>query len=139
MEKRHLPLLAITELSSLIEKKEVSPVEVVEAHLERIDRLNARLHAYLTICREAALRAAREAEQAIVRGQYHGPLHGMPFAVKDQLSTRGLRTTAGSPIFAERVIDEDATVISTPAAGRRHPPGEAEHDGVWHHRFLAPV
>ena len=110
MEKRHLPLLAITELSSLIEKKEVSPVEVVEAHLERIDRLNTRLHAYLTICREAALRAAREAEQAIVRGQYHGPLHGMPFAVKDQLSTRGLRTTAGSPIFAERVIDEDATV-----------------------------
>ena len=111
MEKRHLPLLAITELSSLIEKKEVSPVEVVEAHLQRIDRLNARLHAYLTVCREAALRAAHEAEQAIARGQYRGPLHGMPFAVKDQLSTRGLRTTAGSPIFAERIIDEDATVI----------------------------
>jgi aspartyl-tRNA(Asn)/glutamyl-tRNA(Gln) amidotransferase subunit A len=111
MEKRHLPWLAITELSSLIEKKEVSPVEVVEAYLERIDRLNTRLHAYLTVCREAALRAARTAEQAIVRGQYHGPLHGIPFAVKDQLATRGLRTTAGSPIFAERVIDEDATVI----------------------------
>jgi aspartyl-tRNA(Asn)/glutamyl-tRNA(Gln) amidotransferase subunit A len=112
MEKRHLPLLTITELSSLLEKKEISPVEVVEAYLERIDRLNARLHAYLTVCREAALRTAREAEQAIVRGQYHGPLHGIPFAVKDQLSTRGLRTTAGSPIFAERVIDEDATVIT---------------------------
>jgi aspartyl-tRNA(Asn)/glutamyl-tRNA(Gln) amidotransferase subunit A len=112
MEKRHLPLLAITELSSLLEKKDVSPVEVVEAHLERIDHLNTRLHAYLTVCREAALCAAREAEQAIVRGQYHGPLHGIPFAVKDQLSTRGLRTTAGSPIFAERIIDEDATVIA---------------------------
>jgi aspartyl-tRNA(Asn)/glutamyl-tRNA(Gln) amidotransferase subunit A len=112
MEKHHLPLLAITELSSLIEKKEVSPVEVVEAYLERIDRLNAPLHAYLTVCREAALGAAREAERAIARGQYHGPLHGVPFAVKDQLSTRGLRTTAGSPIFAERIIDEDATVIA---------------------------
>jgi aspartyl-tRNA(Asn)/glutamyl-tRNA(Gln) amidotransferase subunit A len=111
MEKRHLPWLAITELSSLIEKKDVSPVEVVEAYLERIDRLEARLHAYLTVCREEARRAAREAEQAIIGGQYRGPLHGIPFAVKDQLATRGLRTTAGSPIFAERVIDEDATVI----------------------------
>jgi aspartyl-tRNA(Asn)/glutamyl-tRNA(Gln) amidotransferase subunit A len=111
MEKRHLPWLAITELSPLIEKKDVSPVEVVEAYVERIDRVDARLHAYLTVCREEARRAAREAEQAIVRGQYRGPLHGIPFAVKDQLATRGLRTTAGSPIFAERVIDEDATVI----------------------------
>jgi aspartyl-tRNA(Asn)/glutamyl-tRNA(Gln) amidotransferase subunit A len=111
MEKRDLPLLAVAELARLIGSKEISPVEAVEAHLERIDSLNEQLHAFLTVCREEALQAAREAEQAIARGQYRGPLHGIPYAVKDQLYTRGIRTTAGSPIFADVVPQEDATVI----------------------------
>jgi aspartyl-tRNA(Asn)/glutamyl-tRNA(Gln) amidotransferase subunit A len=112
MEKRDLPMLTVTALAQRIAKKEVSPVEVVQAYLERIEALNPQLHAFLTVCHDAALQTARAAEQAIVRGQYRGPLHGIPYAVKDQLYTRGIRTTGGSPMFAEFVPDHDATVIA---------------------------
>ena len=112
MDQRDLPLLTVAELAPHLEKQDVSPVEVVEAYLERIERLDAQLHAYVTVCREEALQAAREAEQEIRRGQYRGPLHGVPFAVKDQLLTRGIRTTSGSPIFAHVIPDRDATVVT---------------------------
>ena len=95
-----------------IEQKQVSPVEVVEAYQERIERLDPQLNAYLTVCHDEARQAAREAEHAIARGQYRGPLHGIPFAAKDQLYTKGIRTTGGSPIFEHFVPDEDATVIT---------------------------
>ena len=109
MERGNIPLLSATELSELIKKREVSPVE---AYLERIDLLDSRLIAFLTVCRDEALQAAREAEQALSRGEYRGVMHGVPFAVKDQIYTRGIRTTGGSPIFADFVPDEDATVIA---------------------------
>src|SRR5712691_11323513 len=112
MEQSQLPFLTIAELARLIKTKEVSPVEVVEAHLERIERLNPQLHAFLTVCHEDARRAASAAAHEMAHGAYRGPLHGIPFAVKDQLSTRGIRTTAGSPIFGDFVPDEDATVIA---------------------------
>jgi aspartyl-tRNA(Asn)/glutamyl-tRNA(Gln) amidotransferase subunit A len=112
MDRTDLPFLSALELAPLIEKKEVSPVELAEAHLERIDRLDPQLNAYLTVCRDEALQAAREAEHAIARGHYRGPLHGIPFAVKDQLHTKGTRTTGGSPIFQDVVPAEDATVIA---------------------------
>jgi aspartyl-tRNA(Asn)/glutamyl-tRNA(Gln) amidotransferase subunit A len=112
MEKSQLPFLTAAALARLIKTKEVSPVEVVEAHLERIERLNPQLHAFLTVCHEDARRTARAAEQAIAHGVYRGPLHGIPFAVKDQLYTRGIRTTAGSPLFGDFVPGEDATVIA---------------------------
>src|SRR5216683_2802565 len=112
MEKRQLPFLTVVALAHLIKTHEVSPVEVVEAHLERIERLNPQLHAFLTVCPEDARRAARTAEHEIAHGAYRGALHGIPCAVKDQLSTRGIRTTAGSPLFADVVPDEDATVIT---------------------------
>ena len=112
MDKTHIPFLSVAELSSLIRRKEVSPVEATEAYLQRIDELNGTLNAYVTVCREQALEAAKQAEQAIVRGEYHGPLHGVPVAVKDQFYTRGIRTTGGSAILADFVPDRDATVVS---------------------------
>jgi aspartyl-tRNA(Asn)/glutamyl-tRNA(Gln) amidotransferase subunit A len=112
MEKRQLPFLTVAALAHLIKTHEVSPVEVVEAYLERIERLNPPLHAFLTVCPEDARRAARTAEHEMAHGAYRGSLHGIPYAVKDQLSTRGIRTTAGSPLFADVVPDEDATVIA---------------------------
>lgn len=112
MERADIPYLSATDLSELIRDREVSPVEVVEAYLERIDRLNDKLHAYITVCSDEAIQAAREAEDAIAQGNYLGPMHGVPVAVKDQAHTKGIRTTFGSPIFADFVPDEDATVVS---------------------------
>ena len=112
MDKTDIHLLSVAELSRLIEKRELSPVEVTDASLERMERLDPKLNAYLTVCGDDARQAATEAEQALSRGEYHGPMHGIPVAVKDQMYTRGIRTTFGSPIFGDFVPDEDATVIA---------------------------
>ena len=112
MDKADIPFLPVTQLADLIKDRTVSPVEVVESYLDRIDLLNDTLHAYLTVCRDEALQAARESEQILSRDEYLGPLHGVPFAVKDQLNTRGIRTTSGTPIFNDFVPDHDATVIT---------------------------
>ena len=112
MDKADIPFLSVAELSRLIEEKEVSPVEAVEAYLERIDRVDSKLNSYVTVCREEALQAAREAERAIAQGSYLGPMHGIPTAVKDQFYTRGIRTTGGSTILWDFVPDEDATVVA---------------------------
>ena len=112
MEKGDIPYLSATQLSALIKAKEVSPVEAVDAYLERIERLNPTLHAYITVAGDHARQAARESEEALARGEYRGPMHGIPVAVKDQVYTKGIRTTIGSPFFKDFVPDEDATVIS---------------------------
>ena len=112
MDKADIPFLSVAQLSELIQNRTVSPVETVEAYLDRIDSLNGKLYAYLTVCRDEALQAARESEQALDRGEYLGPLHGIPVAVKDQLNTAGIRTTSGTPIFDDFVPEEDATVIA---------------------------
>ncbi|PKB79016.1 MAG: hypothetical protein BZY88_15520 [SAR202 cluster bacterium Io17-Chloro-G9] len=112
MDKADIPFLTVAQLSELIKNRTVSPVEAVEAYLDRIDSLNGKLFAYLTVCRDEALQAARESEQALARGEDLGPLHGIPVAVKDQLNTAGIRTTSGTPIFKDFVPEEDATVIA---------------------------
>src|SRR4030095_7910723 len=112
MEKAEIPFLSVSQLSELIKSRQVSPVEVVEGYLERIDRLNDRLYAYLTVCHDQAVEAAQAAERELARGAYRGPLHGVPVAVKDQLNTAGIRTTCGTPIFNDVVPAEDATVIA---------------------------
>ena len=112
MNSEDIPFLSVAELSQLIESKEVSPVEATQAYLERIDQVDGRLNSYITVCREEALQSAREAESAIAAGRYLGPLHGIPLAVKDQIYTKGIRTTAGSKLLWDFVPDEDATVIS---------------------------
>ena len=112
MEKQDIPFLSATELSGLIHSKEVSPVEATEAYLDRIEQVDGKLNSYITVCRDEALKSAREAEQAIATGEYLGPLHGVPVAVKDQFYTKGIRTTAGSTIMWDFVPDYDATVVS---------------------------
>ncbi|ETW98825.1 MAG: hypothetical protein ETSY2_42110, partial [Candidatus Entotheonella gemina] len=112
MDKGDIPFLPVTELSRLIATKEVSPVEVTAAYLERIDNLDFKFNSYLTVCRTEALQAAQAAEQSIIQGNYLGPMHGIPIAVKDQLWTQGIRSTDGSRILGDFIPDEDATVIA---------------------------
>jgi aspartyl-tRNA(Asn)/glutamyl-tRNA(Gln) amidotransferase subunit A len=96
----------------LIKTKQVSPVEVVQAYLERIERLDRTFHAYITVLPEAVLAAARQAEQEVLRGGELGPLFGVPVAVKDQFWTKGILTTNGSRVYRDFVPDADATVVS---------------------------
>jgi aspartyl-tRNA(Asn)/glutamyl-tRNA(Gln) amidotransferase subunit A len=107
----------VAELSRLIATKEISPVEVVRAHVDRIAALDARLRCFVTVTADAALEAARAAEGELAAGSSRGPLHGVPFALKDLFDTAGVRTTGGSKILAERVPTEDATVVRRLAAG----------------------
>jgi aspartyl-tRNA(Asn)/glutamyl-tRNA(Gln) amidotransferase subunit A len=100
---------SMTELARLIATKAVSPVEVVRVHLDRIAGLDRDLRAYITVCADAAMEAARAAEAALMSGGPVGPLHGVPYALKDLYDTAGTRTTGGSRIFADRVPAADAT------------------------------
>lgn len=103
--------MSATKLAALIRAREVSPVEVVEAHLRRIERLNPALNAVVTVAPDAMERA-REAEEALVRGEELGALHGVPVTIKDTIETRGLRTTSGSRVRAQHVPDEDAPAVA---------------------------
>lgn len=104
--------LSIGEASRLIRRRELSPLELTRACLERIRRLDGTLNAFITVTGESALAAAREAEAAIARGEYRGALHGIPIAIKDIFATQGVRTTAGSRILADWVPEHDATVVA---------------------------
>src|SRR5438067_7887815 len=94
-----------------IRTRRVSPVSLVESCLARIEPVEPRLNAFITVTAELALEQARQAEREIETGRYKGPLHGMPVAVKDLFATKGIRTTAGSRILADWIPDEDATVV----------------------------
>lgn len=112
MIETDLAFAPVTELVRLVRERKVSPVELVRMYLERIDRWDDRLHAYVTVSRDAALEQAKEAEAAVTRGDPLGPLHGIPIGVKDQFLTRGIRTTNGMRTLAEFVPDEDATAVT---------------------------
>src|SRR6201995_374719 len=90
-----------TKLAELIRAREASPVEVMKAHLDRIEALNPKVNAIVTIA-EDAMKSAREAEAAVQRGDELGPLHGVPFTVKDSIDTAKVLTQPGSPIFGGR-------------------------------------
>jgi aspartyl-tRNA(Asn)/glutamyl-tRNA(Gln) amidotransferase subunit A len=104
-----LTALTAVEAAARIREKAISPVELTRAYLERIERLEERLNSYLTVCHREAMTAAREAERAVMAGEALGPLHGVPIAMKDLYDTAGVRTTAGSRLWAERVPEEDST------------------------------
>ena len=104
--------LTLEELGPLLRDKQVSPVEVARAYLERIDALNETLNAYITVTGDQALADARRCEEEILRGDYRGPLHGVAVALKDLYDTAGVRTTAASKIYAQRVPDEDAASVA---------------------------
>ncbi len=104
--------LSATELARLILRRKVSSTEVVQIHLDRIERLNPALNAVVTLDAERALARAREADLALARKKVWGPLHGVPFTCKDTLATAGLRTTASHPPLADYVPSTDATVVA---------------------------
>ena len=99
-----------TLLAELVRSKALSPVEVVTAFLNRIEAVNPRINAVVTLAEDALLRA-REAEAAVIRGDELGPLHGVPFTIKDCVDTAGVRTTRGSKLFEDRVPEDDAPVV----------------------------
>src|SRR5438128_4669580 len=106
-----LAFLSLTELSELIRSRKVSPVEVTRNILERIEKRHPALNAYITVTRDVAMKAAQEAESEIQQKKWRGPLHGVPVALKDLFDTAGIRTTAGSALFKDRVPAQDAEVI----------------------------
>lgn len=110
--REELVFLSAAEQGRLIRSRKLSPVELVRACLERIERYDPVLRAYITVCADQALEQARQSEQELLAGNYRGPLHGLPFGAKDQLCVRGIRTTLGSRIMADHVPDHDATVIA---------------------------
>jgi len=99
------------ELAALIRTRAVSPVEVLDAHLDAIARLNPSLNAIVTLADDRARGEAKAAEQAVMRGDTLGRLHGLPIGVKDITPTAGIRTTYGSPLYKDHVPDEDAEVV----------------------------
>jgi aspartyl-tRNA(Asn)/glutamyl-tRNA(Gln) amidotransferase subunit A len=106
-----LSRLGISEAAELIRRKKVSPIELTRACLARIEQLNPALNAFITITAESALAQAHEAEAEVRRGKWRGPLHGIPLALKDLFDTAGVRTTAASALFKDRVPAEDAEVV----------------------------
>lgn len=112
MDKADLPFLSASALAALIRSKEASPVEATQAYLDRIAAIDSQLNSYITVCADDALRTARAAEQALMHNDAVGPLHGVPFAVKDQFWSAGVLTTAGSTLLADFVPQDDATVVA---------------------------
>jgi aspartyl-tRNA(Asn)/glutamyl-tRNA(Gln) amidotransferase subunit A len=101
-----------TELAALIKKRQLSPVEVTRSYLDRIQALNPKLNAYITVTSDLALERARQAEKEIGSGKYRGPLHGLPYAPKDILATKGIRTTNGSKVTADWVPVYESTITT---------------------------
>lgn len=111
MPERDLCFTPATELVKLYRVRKVSPLEVVQAVLARVDQVNPQVNAYVTIARESALKAARAATRALRRGAKLPPLHGVPVSIKDLEPTKGIRTTWGSKIFEHHVPEEDALIV----------------------------
>ena len=103
--------LPISKQSRLVKRKKLSPLELAEAYLKRIRKLDPRLHAFVTVTSDLALQQAEKAEKEIAAGLWRGPLHGIPFAAKDLFAVRGYPTTWGARPYANQLIDQDATII----------------------------
>ena len=104
--------LSATKLASLIRTKQLSSREVVQAHLERISAVNPKINAIVTLLAEDALKGADAADKAVASGAALGPLHGVPFSIKDALDTAGVLTQRGSKLFAGNIPDKDATAVT---------------------------
>ena len=112
MTPAEIPFLSASELADAIRAGDVSPVEAVDAYLERIELVGDKLNAYITVCADEARADARQMEAEAAAGNFRGPLHGVPVGVKDQIHTAGIRTTDASKIRADFVPDADATVVA---------------------------
>ena len=112
MTPSDLVQLGMTDVVNLIRTRQLSPVELVQSYLERIEALNPRLNIYLTVMAEEALAAAKAAEQAVQEGNTLGLLHGVPIALKDNYDVAGVRMTAGSTFLRENIASADAEVVT---------------------------
>src|SRR5213079_3220236 len=100
----------VTQLSRWIEQKKLTSERLTNIYLDRIARFDGKLHCIITLTKDHTLAQAKQADAEIRAGKYRGPLHGIPYGVKDLFSTKGVRTTWGSRDFENRVIDDDAEV-----------------------------
>jgi aspartyl-tRNA(Asn)/glutamyl-tRNA(Gln) amidotransferase subunit A len=118
MAKRDLAFLSISEIAHLFRSRKLSPLELTKHFLDRIDRLNPELNAYLTVTPEVALAQARQAEKELSTSRSskshrdRGPLHGLPISIKDNIYTAGIRTTAGAKFLKDFIPDRDSTIVS---------------------------
>jgi aspartyl-tRNA(Asn)/glutamyl-tRNA(Gln) amidotransferase subunit A len=111
MWKRKMTLRTIAAASELVRRREISPVELTRECLETIEQLNPLLNAFITVTAESAQQEAKAAEEEIAAGNWRGPLHGIPIGLKDLIDTAGVRTTAASVVFKDRIPTEDAEVV----------------------------
>ena len=111
MSENELCFLRSTELTSKLRRREISAVEVTEAHLKQIERVNPKVNAIVTLAPEQALEAAKKADERLVKGETPGRLHGLPVAHKDLVETKGIRTTYGSPIYKDFIPDFDCLIV----------------------------
>jgi len=110
-ESQDLLRLTLKEASELLRTKRASPVDLTQACLKNIETYNSALNAFITVTRDQAMEAARSMEKEQRRGKWRGPLHGIPIALKDNIDTAGIRTTAASELFKDRVPSADAEVV----------------------------
>lgn len=144
MSRDELCWTPATELSALIRARRLSPVDLTEAVLDRIGRLNPALNAFCTVSDDLAREGAKIAEAALAHGEPLGPLHGIPVSIKDLIFTRGVRTTGGSRLFADFTPDEDAVAVERLRAagavilGKTNTP-EFGHKGVTDNLLFGPT
>lgn len=135
---------SIDQVAGLFDSRSISPVELAEAYLSRIDRFQKELNAYVTVTPERALEDARRAEAELMTGHRRGPLHGIPIGLKDLIDTAGIRTTAGSRAFADRVPSADTVVAERlRVAGTvllgKHATHEFAYGGTTENEWLGPT
>src|SRR3954471_1302071 len=106
LKDAELKKLTLASAAKLIRSKEIKPVELTEAVLDRIARLNDRMRAFITVTADHAIQRAHQAETELAHGSETGPLHGVPISLKDLYDTQGVRTTAGSKVFADRIPEK---------------------------------
>jgi len=111
MSSSEICFLTATDLAGRIRSREISCREVMQAHLDQIERVNHKVNAIITLLPESGLEQAAAADEALAQGQVIGPLHGLPVAHKDLVPTKGIRTTWGSPIYADHIPDEDGLIV----------------------------
>ena len=112
MTAANLIYLTIAEVAPMIQARQVSPVELTQAALDQVDRMQPKLNSFITVLHDQAMEKAKEEETALVRGEYKGPLHGIPIGIKDNIATAGITSTVGSKVLANHVPQEDALVVT---------------------------
>jgi aspartyl-tRNA(Asn)/glutamyl-tRNA(Gln) amidotransferase subunit A len=112
MAASEILLKSVAELAPLLKARKLSPVELVRAYLDRIEAVNPQVNAFITVTGDQAIEQARKAEREIAAGRYLGPLHGVPYAPKDLLATKGIRTTNGSKVTSNWIPDHESTVTA---------------------------